>query len=193
LHSASHYAREKAITERFENDIQAWKYMATLDRRTCLVCGVDDGKVYPVGAPKPVLPRHWSCRCCYVPVPKDSDLIPDVEGSRPAVKHSARKVHHRDGSTSTKFTVESVEHTKETYQTWLKRMAKEDPAFVEDILGKRKAELFRAGKLTLSRMAVVYVGVKLHCDLWPMQRNQRKCTYPRCRVHTSPPIELIIC
>jgi hypothetical protein len=72
-------------------------------------------------------------------------------------------------------------------------MAKEDPAFVEDILGKRKAELFRAGKLTLSRMAVVYVGVKLHCDLWPMQRNQRKCTYPRCRVHTSPPIELIIC
>ncbi len=70
------------------------------------------------------------------------------------MKHSARTVHHRDGSTSTKFTVESAEHTKETYRTWLKRMAKEDSAFVGSILGKRKAELFKAGKLTLSRMAV---------------------------------------
>jgi hypothetical protein len=33
-------------------------------------------------------------------------------------------------------------------------MAKEDPGFVESVLGKRKAELFKAGKLTLSRMAV---------------------------------------
>ena len=27
LHSASHYAREKAITERFEDDIQGWGSM----------------------------------------------------------------------------------------------------------------------------------------------------------------------
>ena len=132
-----------------------WPHVATLDRRTCPVCSLDDGKVFKLGEPKPVLPRHWSCRCCYVPVPKDSDLIPDVEGSRPAVKHSAGTVHHRDGSTSTKFTVEAVEHARENYQGWLKRMAREDPAFVESVLGKRKADLFRAGKLTLSRMAVV--------------------------------------
>jgi len=152
LHSASHYAREKVITERFEDDIKAWKYVATLDRRTCPVCGLDDGRVYPIGQPKPVLPRHWSCRCCYVPVPKDEGLIPDVEGSRPAVKHSARTVHHRDGSTSTKFTVDEVEFTSETYQVWLKRMADEDPAFVRSVLGKRKADLFSVGKLTLTRM-----------------------------------------
>jgi hypothetical protein len=84
-------------------------------------------------------------------VPKDSDIIPDVEGTMPAVKHSARTVQHRDGSTSTKFTIESVEHTKETYQTWLKRMAKEDLAFVRSVLGNKKADLFMAGELTLSR------------------------------------------
>jgi hypothetical protein len=48
------------------------------------------------------------------------------------------------------LTVEAVEHTRENYQGWLKRMAREDPAFVESVLGKRKADLFRAGKLTLS-------------------------------------------
>ena len=111
-------------------------------------------RIKPVGTPKPVLPRHWSCRYCYVPVPKDSDLILGVEASRPAVKHSARTVQHRDGSTSTKFTIESVEHTKETYQTWLKRMAQEDLedlAFVRSVLGNKKADLFMAGELTLSR------------------------------------------
>jgi hypothetical protein len=121
--------------------------VSTLDRRTCPTCGVDDGKVFKLGEPKPVLPRHWSCRCCYVPVPKDSDLIPDVEGSRPASKCAKNFIRY--------LTVEAVEHTKENYQGWLKRMAREDPAFVESVLGKRKADLFRAGKLTLSRMAVV--------------------------------------
>jgi hypothetical protein len=80
--------------------------------------------------------------------------LEDIETARPAVKNSLGTVFHRDGSTSTKFTVESAEHTKETYQTWLKRMAREAPAFVESVLRKRMAELFKAGKLTLNRMAV---------------------------------------
>ena len=36
----------------------------------------------------------------------------------------------------------------------LKPMAREDPAFIEEILDMRKAELFPSAKLTLSRMAV---------------------------------------
>jgi hypothetical protein len=128
--------------------------VATPDRRTCPVGGSVDGWFYKLGESKPVLPQHWSCRCCYVSVPKEMPGLEHIETARPAVKHSLRTVFHRDGSTSTKFTVEDVEHTNETYQGWLKRMAKEDSAFVESVLGKRKAELFKAGKLTLSRMAV---------------------------------------
>lgn len=153
LHSASHYAREKTVMSNFRDDIQGWKYVATLDRRTCPVCGADDGKFYALDENKPVLPQHWSCRCSYVPVPKEIEGVSiDDLGNRPAVKHSSRTVHHRDGSTSTKFMVEEVEHTTETYQTWLKRMSHEDPAFVEKVLGKRKAELFKKGKITLDHM-----------------------------------------
>lgn len=103
LHSASHYAREKAITERFEDDIQGWKYVATPDRRACPVCGSVDGRFYKLGESKPVLPQHWSYRCCYVSVLKEMLGLQHIETARPAVKHSLRTVFHRDGSTSAKF------------------------------------------------------------------------------------------
>lgn len=152
LHSASHHARDKVITERFRDDIKGWQYVATLDGRTCLVCGGDDGKFFKVGDPKPSLPQHWSCRCCYAPVPKDMPGLPDIEETRPAVKHSARTVHHRDGSTSTKFTVAQVEQSTESYNQWLRRQLREDPGFVRSILGKGRFELFKRGKLSLNRM-----------------------------------------
>jgi hypothetical protein len=98
FHSASHYAGEKVITEEFQDYIKGWRYVATLDRRICLVCGVNDGEFYKLSERKPNLPRHWSRRCCYVPVPKEIPGLPEMEHTRPAVKHDARTVHHRDGS-----------------------------------------------------------------------------------------------
>ncbi len=68
------------------------------------------------------------------------------------MKRSAKKVEHKDGSTSTKFTVQDVEHTSETYSAWMKRQLEEDPAFVRRVLGKTRFELFKAGKLSLSGM-----------------------------------------
>ncbi len=161
LLSASNYAHEAGIT-RLAGDsdiLKGWKYVATLDGRTCPVCGADDGKIFPVGKPKPRLQRHINCRCVYVPVVKtwrdfgiDLDELPPVE--RNAVKHEARTVHHRDGSSSTRFKVAEVEHTTENYNQWLTRQLKEDPAFVRSILGKTRFELFKAGKITLEKMVV---------------------------------------
>jgi len=55
------------------------------------------------------------------------DLGIDIDefevGTRPAVKHDGRTVHHRDGSTSTKFSVGSVEQVpaRMIYQAWMIR------------------------------------------------------------------------
>jgi uncharacterized protein with gpF-like domain len=99
------------------------RYLATLDGRTCLVCGPDDGRLFKRDEPRPSLPRHINCRCVYVPVTptwrqtgaKNADNLDLEDPARPAVKHSERTVHHRDGSAGTAFSVESVEHTTGNY------------------------------------------------------------------------------
>jgi len=161
LQSAAHYAREETIKRDFDDLVVGWKYSATLDRRTCLICGPTDGKIFKKDESRPVLPRHWRCRCTYIPLPKtwrelglDRDEM--EEGTRPAVKHSGRTVRHRDGSTSTKFKVESVEHVPQsmTYQSWMKGQLDKDPDFVKSVLGKTRFELFKEGKIELKTMSV---------------------------------------
>ena len=148
LLSASNYAREKSLAAMGSDLDFSWLYVATLDGRTCPVCGVYDGKAFKKGEARPSLPQHINCRCCYVP---DFGLG-DVE--RAAVKESGRVVHHRDGSTSTAYTVESVEHVSETYSEWISRQVEEDPDFVRQVLGKSRFELFKSGKISLNRMVV---------------------------------------
>ncbi len=151
LLSASNYAREQAL-EAIGGDLGfSWLYVATLDGRTCPVCGVDDGKLFKRNQERPHLPRHINCRCCYVPDLGDGSL-PNVE--RAAVKHDERTVHHRDGSTSTAYTVASVEHVRENYSEWITRQVRDDPAFVRQVLGKTRFELLQADKISLTKMVV---------------------------------------
>ena len=161
--SASNYAKDTSLEKHFSHVMKGWRYSATLDRRTCIRCGVLDGKVYKLDAPKPSLPLHWQCRCTYLPVTKTfKELGVDVpepkKNPRTTVKHSARKVNHKDGSTSTKWTVESVSKVKAgtTYRQWMKSQLEADPAFVRQVLGKTRFELFKSGKLILNQM--VYQG-----------------------------------
>ena len=118
-----------------------------------------DGKIYKPGEPRPSLPAHWRCRCLYTVVtPTFRDLGIDIDEmadtGRTTVKHTGKTIHHKDGSTSTKFKVAEVDRTKpgENYATWMKRQLEEDPAFVRRVLGKTRFELFKAGKLSLSGM-----------------------------------------
>jgi SPP1 gp7 family putative phage head morphogenesis protein len=152
MHSASAHARETTINRHFSKGIKGWRWLATLDRRTCLKCGPNDGKFVKQGDPKPALPRHWRCRCLWLPVVKNPI---SSGGSRPAVKHiKERTIQHRDGSTSTKWKVKEAEQVPvgTTYNAWLKGQLETDPAFVRSVLGKTRFELFKAGKITLNSM-----------------------------------------
>ena len=152
LMSASNDARDSAAERLLGNMLKGWRYVATLDGRTCPICGVDDHKFFPVDESRPRLPRHFSCRCLYVPAVREPDQVDQVE--RPATKHESRTVHHRDGSTSTKFRPVSSEMTTENYSQWIKRQMKDDPDFVRTILGKTRYDLFKAGKINLDKMVV---------------------------------------
>lgn len=157
--SASNYARDRIIKDKFADVVQGWRRSVVLDGRTCVVCGSMDGKQYGLNDPKPSLPSHWRCRCLYLPMTVTwRSLGIDIDefegGDQTTVKHSAKTVHHRDGSTSTKFIVEEVGKVPAgtTYSEWLRQQLDEDPAFVHSVLGKTRFELFKAGKLSLPGM-----------------------------------------
>jgi len=107
------------------------KFVATLDSRTTIVCGLNDGKIFPVGKGTPA-PRHWQCRSVRVPVLKPEYQIAGFEGTR------ASKGSSFTGQVS----------AKTTYEGWLKRQS---ASFQDEALGRERAQLFRRGGLSLDK------------------------------------------
>lgn len=129
----SHASNEARQTFYSENTdiIKGVQWVSTLDARTTPVCQSRDGKVYPVDSgPRP--PAHIRCRSTTVPVTKSwKELGINLEEAPPGTRASM------DGQVA----------ETETYQTWL---SKKSPAFQDDVLGKSRGKLFRAG-MTLDR------------------------------------------
>ena len=83
----SHVANQSrdAIYRANADVLKGVQWVATLDHRTCIECGVMDGQVFGVEARHPFPPRHYSCRCVMVPVvkPWEEFGIEDIpEGTR---------------------------------------------------------------------------------------------------------------
>lgn len=117
--------------------ISGVEYQATFDKRTCPACAALDGKVYKFsGSPsfdgRPRIPVHMNCRCVYVPVTKSwRELgvpIDDVpKGDRASMDG------HVSGSTD--------------FAGWLRS---QPDSVADSILGKGRADLWRAGQYELS-------------------------------------------
>jgi SPP1 gp7 family putative phage head morphogenesis protein len=101
--------------------LEGEKYSATLDSRTTIECASLDGRVFTVGE-GPMPPIHYRCRSTRVPVVKKQFQIPGLEGQRASY----------EGPVS----------TKTTYNSFLKNQSKE---FQDDVLGQKRADLFRSG------------------------------------------------
>ncbi len=97
--------------------IRGLKWVSTLDGRTSAVCRSRDGKIYEVGKTPPV-PAHFNCRSRVVPYLGNID----IKGSRAA----------QGGAVPDDV----------SYGDWLR---KQDKDVQEDILGVKKAGLFRNG------------------------------------------------
>jgi len=122
-------AREK-FYEANEDLISSVQWVATLDTRTCEICGALDGETFPIDkGPRP--PAHPSCRCSTVPVVKSwkelgIDLQEAPEGTRASM----------NGQVAASM----------SYSDWL---AKQSSAVQNEALGPTKAALFRDGGLAI--------------------------------------------
>lgn len=106
--------------------IEGEKWTSTLDGRTTPVCRSRDGETYPLGqGPRP--PAHYGCRSLMRPVIKEQYRLAQV-GDRASMNGPV--------------------DSRVTYGGWLKRQPKE---FQDDVLGPRRAALFRSGKLRIDQ------------------------------------------
>ena len=93
-----------------------YKYLATLDNRTCLVCAALDGKLYKSLEDVPSLPQHRGCRCIVIPF---FDIENDVRASK-------------DGYVSSKV----------TFEDWLEE---QDEKTQREVLGTTRFKMFKDG------------------------------------------------
>lgn len=106
--------------------IEGVKWISTLDGRTSAVCRSRDGELYPLNSgPRP--PAHYGCRSVAAPQVREEYRIAAL-GERASM----------DGPVSNQV----------TYGGFLKRQSKE---FQNDVLGPRRAELFRSGELRIDQ------------------------------------------
>lgn len=94
-----------------------YEYLATLDSRTCMVCGNDDGRLFKSLKDAPQLPMHRGCRCLLIP------YFGDDGGTRASP----------DGYVSSKV----------TFEEWL---SGQDENTQLEVLGRTRYELFRSGE-----------------------------------------------
>lgn len=139
-------------------------FLATLDARTTLICASNDNKQFPVGE-GPIPPLHWNCRSLRMAV-----VNGEVLGERPARNFTEqqllrefsgqRNIKSRDDlpfgskleydkfARKRKRELTGRVPARMSYPEWLRTQKRE---VQEDILGAKRAKLFRSGQIKLDR------------------------------------------
>lgn len=118
--------------------IKGVTWVATLDSRTCLKCGARDGNQWsldhqPINGSQAFhnAPLHWSCRCTLSPVLKSwRELGFDLD----------------EAPRGTRASMDGQVPSTQTFEEWL---GKQSDDTIEDVLGKKRTELYRQGRITL--------------------------------------------
>lgn len=127
------------------------RYTATLDSRTTPICRALDGKLFDAGkGPKP--PVHMNCRSRRVPIFNGRAL-----GVRPEVGVTDRRLRGLTGRARERRIRELVGQVpaETNYAQFLRRQGKD---FQVEVLGVKRAALFRARKLTLQNFVDLKTG-----------------------------------
>lgn len=121
--------------------LEGLQWVSTLDTRTTIECAALDGLVWdlngnPIGHDMMLIPppRHWNCRSVLVPVPKSfRDMGIDLD----------------EFPESTRASIDGQVPESKTFATWIK--GKPD-GYSEKVFGKTRADLWKAGKISIRDM-----------------------------------------
>lgn len=129
-------------------------FVAALDDRTTEICLALDGEVWPIGSDDiQVPPLHWNCRSVLAPEidwegvglpepPEGWRVVRDMSTVDPEDLDRRVSARRRTGD----FGKQQRVRSSVTATEWLRGQ----PAYVQDkMLGRGRAELFRAGKVSL--------------------------------------------
>ena len=119
LQSFAEEARERVYKDNeqyFGDGEYKYEYLATLDARTCLVCGNYDGKKFKSLEDAPHVPQHRNCRCLIIPY---FDIKDDTRASK-------------DGQVS----------SKTDFATWLEE---QDENTQKEVLGATRYKMYKEG------------------------------------------------
>lgn len=142
VHSSIMTAANRAALETYRKNARftaGVRWLATLDSHTCITCISLDGKAWdyegdPIGdhaAQFRVAPAHVNCRCVLSPVPKGTGIA-SVDA---AIQATAMRASSQGPIQNTDFAG---------------FLSRQSPEFVREVLGTKRAELWQAGKITLS-------------------------------------------
>lgn len=117
------------------------RWLSTLDSHTCLQCAALDGASWDMDG-EPIKgttldlqfpPAHWNCRCVISPIAKG---LNDIFGAGLDEMIAAKSMRaSKDGPVK-----------DQGFDAFLQRQT---PEYIARVLGTKRAELYRAGKLTL--------------------------------------------
>ena len=126
-----HNAREEVFKAN-KQIVPKVQWTATLDDRTTVVCINLDGKIFETGTgPRP--PIHFQCRSTIVPVTP-----------------SWQEFGVSDPPPATRASMNGAVPAKVTYRQWI---AKQPKSVQVKVLGKKKAELFRSGRVKIEKFS----------------------------------------
>jgi SPP1 gp7 family putative phage head morphogenesis protein len=123
------------------------KYTATLDTRTCEICGGYDGSIYSMKESRPHTPVHINCRCLFVPVMKSAAELGLGPMELPETARASM-----DGAAP-----ETLE-----YPDWF---LKQKAARQQAILGKKKYADWKSGAFTPKFLKEGWAGGCAHLEM----------------------------
>lgn len=143
VHSSIMTAANQARLETFrKSGFAGVRWLATLDSHVCKICAALDGSGWdfdgkPLGQTKldfQTPPQHFSCRCILTGIASFSG----IEAAFPGMGKEFASL------LGTRATAQGPQ--KVTMTQWLKR----NPEAAEEVLGRKRVDLFLAGKLSLT-------------------------------------------
>jgi len=144
--AAANKARLESYKEAFGKNAKGIRWLATLDSHACMTCAALDGSEWdfdgkPINGTKMQFqapPAHFNCRCVASPV--IAGTLDEIFG----VAGLDAKLANPTVRASSQGPVDNM-----TFDAFLKRQT---PDFIEDVLGTKRAALYKQGKITLTEL-----------------------------------------